>query len=508
MRLVAPLLTVLLALAAPLLATATELPPETVVGPLDDLTCPVLALDPVTHEPHVAYVSGQVLYHAWRAGGTWQTEVVATSVYGSPTTFDGFDLKLTPDGRPVVAYFVTGPAPGVIVAAIREGGVWLADTLDFEPGTFTSPALAVSPLTGEPTVAWGKRPAPFPAPLEIKLARRSAGAWTSQVLDTTTSSSSVLAVAVDLADRPSVLWMRLRADGRAARVLTCGTATAPAGPFEIAPVDSELATPGYFALAVDPVNGEPRVVYNAISTTNQRSVRYAARDGALGWQRTDVTLVYSQTPPPSLALDPAGDPFVGLTFYTPIAPQDIRGGDEPGLGGCIYTSTGSVCLAHREGGAGTGDFQEYDCVAAPGANDAVNAPRSVATITAGVVDVAWRTPGNPACAPFTIHYARSTPFAGVPPGAGTHVALSPVAPNPARLGASLHVAFELAATSEATIELHDVAGRRVAERSIGALPAGPHALEWSPAAPRAGLYWLAVRAGGARLGARPVVLTR
>src|SRR5213075_160754 len=100
-------------------------------------------------------------------------------------------------------------------------------------------------------VAWGKRPAPG-APLEIKLARHSAGAWTSQVLDTTTSSSSVLAVAVDLADRPRVLWARLRADGRAARVLTCATATAPAGPFEIAPVDSELSIPAYFALAVDP----------------------------------------------------------------------------------------------------------------------------------------------------------------------------------------------------------------------------------------------------------------
>src|SRR5204863_9586451 len=101
MRLVAPLLAVLLALAAPLPTRATEIPPETVVGPLGDLTCPVLALDPITHEPHVAYVSEHVLYHAWRAGGTWQTEVVALSVSGDAVAdFDGFDLKMTPDGRP------------------------------------------------------------------------------------------------------------------------------------------------------------------------------------------------------------------------------------------------------------------------------------------------------------------------------------------------------------------------------------------------------------------------
>jgi hypothetical protein len=467
----------------------------------------VLALDPVTHEPHVAYVSNAVLYHAWRSGGTWQTEVVASSVYGSASSaFDGVDLKIAPDGRPVATWFVTGAGSGIIVAAIRNVGGWFADTLDFLPGGFTSPALAVSPLTGEPSVAWGKRPGPV-TPLDIKLARHSGGAWNTQVLDTTTISPSVLAVAVDFADRPSVAWLRLRADGRNARVLTCGTATAPAGPFELAAVDSEFTLGGYFALAVDPNTGEPRLAYNATAISNQRSIRYAARDGGIGWQRTVVRAFADFSAVPSLALDPNGDPFVGLTVMTPIGPAEIRDGAGPGLESCVVVATGDICLSHRAGGAGTGDFQLYDCVNTIEVRDAVNASRSVASLTNGVVDVAWRTPSY-SCAPYSIHYQRSTPLAGVPPGAGPHVALAPIAPNPARLGGSLRVAFELAGAADATVELHDLAGRRIAEQSLGALPAGPHAFDWQPVAPRVGLYWLMVRAGDARIGARPVVLAQ
>ncbi len=482
---------------------ATALPPETVADVLGNATCPVLALDPATGEPHVAYVNQGTLYHAWKAGAVWQSETVASNVFGDASlNRDGFDLQMLPGGRAAVLYFQLGQRK--MMYAVRESGGWLADTLDTVAGSFMSGSLAVSPVTGEPTAAWGTRAVPG-TPYEIKLARRSGGTWATQVLDTTSAPWRAVAVAVDLADRPRVAWARPRSDGRAARVLTCATATSPAGPFVIAAVDSELT--GYFSLAVDPSDGEPRIAYGATAISFESTIRYAARDGVLGWQSTVVMPSSGFQPSPSLAFDAIGAPFIALTRYSPVAPNEVRGGDDPSLGQCLNFQTGTVCVTHRQGGAGTGAFELYDCLFPPVDSDAISGPRALATHVAGVVAVVQRGPAN-ACAPFTLGFTLSTPFAGVGPGAGARVALAPVAPNPARMGAPLRVVFELARAAAVTIEVHDVAGGRVAERALGRLGPGPHTLDWAPAVSRAGVYWLSVRTDGARLGTRSAVFVR
>lgn len=256
-------------------------PPDT-IALLSDATRPVLALDPVTGEAHVAYVSNGTLHHGWKSGGAWQDEPIADRVgwLQSLTQYGGIDLRVAPDGR-VFALF---NRLGLLICAERENGTWRRDTLDALPGPRTPLSLAVSPVTGEPTAAWTKRGAPG-EPSEIKLARRSGGEWTTQLLDTVSVATLTASVAVDLADRPRVAWGRPRADDDPRQVLTCAMATGPSGPYVSAPVDSQLYN--HLAIAVDPTDGEPRIVY-VVLDANVRTVRYAAHDAGPGWQGVSV----------------------------------------------------------------------------------------------------------------------------------------------------------------------------------------------------------------------------
>ena len=64
----------------------------------------------------------------------------------------------------------------------------------------------------------------------------------------------------------------------------------------------------------------------------------------------------------------------------------------------------------------------------------------------------------------------------VPGEAPLAFALDPVRPNPSR-GGTLAVCFTLASAAAASLELLDVAGRRIAAHEVGSLGAGRHALD-------------------------------
>jgi hypothetical protein len=86
-------------------------------------------------------------------------------------------------------------------------------------------------------------------------------------------------------------------------------------------------------------------------------------------------------------------------------------------------------------------------------------------------------------------------------------ALSGAAPNPVRVGA-LSVRFALAEQAPGTLELLDVAGRRVAWRELASLAPGTHTLPFPESASLApGMHWLRLRQGTREASAR-VVLTR
>lgn len=80
------------------------------------------------------------------------------------------------------------------------------------------------------------------------------------------------------------------------------------------------------------------------------------------------------------------------------------------------------------------------------------------------------------------------------------------APNPLRDGTTLR--FELTAPGSVSLEILDVAGRRVATLHRGPLPAGPHARPWRPArGTSSGVYWARLAAPEG-VETRRLVLTR
>ena len=467
-------------------------PADSVVTGLVDATCPAAAIDRITGKAHLAYIDNGTLHHAWQVGGDWLDEPVASAAGSANFPLDGTDIGVGPNGVVWVLY----RGDGNLVCARREGGTWFPEPLD----TWSSiggMALAISPVTGEPVVAWGKRQG-VGLPVDFKLARRSGGVWTTQLLDTSATSQTRVAVAVDHLDRPRVAYSRPRGDAVAARVLTCAMATGPTGPFVFSVVDSQLT--GYVSLALDPTSGDPRLAYGAVLSFRPE-VRYAAWDGG-GWQM--VPLVWADVP--SLVIDAAGNPFISMTEYTNFSPQGIGVGPFATQENCFITSTGTVCLYHRSGGTGFGTFQDYQCVRLP-FYDVLSGPRAMVAYAANSVGVSLRSPSR-WCHPYDIGFARSTPLADVPPRLGGSAMLQALAPNPSRLGDPLLVRFSLARTADVVLELHDAAGRTVARRAWSGVGAGDQTLEWAPTLARPGLYWLSVRADGVRLGSRPAVVVR
>src|SRR5262245_46157713 len=238
-----------LALVAIALASVVALDPASAQSPtdtiavVDDTSYPALALEPSSATPHVVYSSAATLYHAVKSAGSWLIEPVATGVSSS---LKHIDLRLAPNGTPVALY----ARLGTLECAVRESGGWATHTLD--TGTISALALAISPVTGEPVAVWALGPTgPGVAPA-IKFARRMAGVWNTQRVDTTSlpPGKLVVGVAVDFADRPLVAWARPGGTVGSGTVLTCATAAGPSGPFTPEPVDSTLSA--YLSLAADP----------------------------------------------------------------------------------------------------------------------------------------------------------------------------------------------------------------------------------------------------------------
>ena len=67
----------------------------------------------------------------------------------------------------------------------------------------------------------------------------------------------------------------------------------------------------------------------------------------------------------------------------------------------------------------------------------------------------------------------------VPQSGASPLSLEPLSPTPSRMD-RLGLRFTLPREGEVSVELLDVAGRRIAAHDFGALPAGRHSLDWSP----------------------------
>ncbi|MEM8601746.1 MAG: T9SS type A sorting domain-containing protein, partial [Bacteroidota bacterium] len=90
-------------------------------------------------------------------------------------------------------------------------------------------------------------------------------------------------------------------------------------------------------------------------------------------------------------------------------------------------------------------------------------------------------------------------------GRPTAFALRGAYPNP--FTSSTTIAFDLPASSDVTLEVYDMTGRRVAVLTDASMPAGTHTMRWDAASAASGVYLVALRTDDARV-TRTVVLTR
>ena len=415
---------------------------------------------------------------------TWSCETIATTLVPQPS------LTLDAAGVPYVAFSANQPC-----VAKRVNGSWVLDALTTPTGkdapqldiiNFVTPTIAVGETGPSPYVLYSKSPEN-----DIWFAQRESGSWQYERLSTNGGSPDV---ETDAAGTPHILFL----DGALGH--RYGVRDGASWTFETAPGYGPLALDfagrpqilsvagidlewsirnangwsteivaddgvGQTSLAIDG-DGEPHV---AFSDNDTQRVRYARRVAGT-WTVETVATGIGQWVSTSIALGAGGEPFIA--FYDQAA--------------------GSLRFARRVNGAWT-----HELVEATGtpANDLC----SLAIDGAGRPHIAYfNTPAR------LLRYATtSAPVAGVQPVAALDFGIASLGPNPARSGGALDLALRLDAPRTVTLELLDLAGRRVASREPVALAAGTQHVSWAPRVNAGGLYFLAVRSNrGERLTTR------
>lgn len=412
-----------------------------------------LALD-ASSLPHVAYwhvTSG--VRHAWFNGAYWQNELVEVPVgpepAAGPAAAGPASTNLLINVSVAAAAFGTtpmlayarenylghSPAYGPVRFGVRGPGGWTVENVGSLVGL--APALAVGPA-GQVHLA-------CLANNDVVYARRTEAGWESETVAPGVGYSR-LSLCVDANDVPRLAY----GEGSALR---CATRT-PQGW-----VSEPVANPAYGAsLAVDG-SGGLRMCY-----TTGGTLVYAMR-GPGGWSGEPVAPLGSTWAETSLALDEHGRPRI--------------------LFDCGPTGGPEIRFAFRDGGAWA--------VEVP---DTSNATIQSPSLAIGAAGRAWasynRLPGD------QLLVATALPVAGVAPTAA-RFSLRLAGANPARAGAPLALALESPLAQDVTLELFDVAGRRVADRRLVRAAAGPQGIAWPAGDLRPGLYLLRARAavGGA-----------
>jgi hypothetical protein len=381
--------------------------------------------------PHVAYydaVNGNLKY-ASHDGTNW---VVETADGTADDVGEFCALALDSLDRPHIAYY--DDTHQRLMYTAKLGASWsreIADTASFDCGWY--PSIAVD-RTGQPWIASYDRGAGNP-----RVSRRNAGGgWTGQYLDTTFALSGFYAsIALDPGGTPHVGYYDL-----SGKKLIYATRRPNANHTDFVWVqetaDSSADDVGIFSsLAVDRF-GRVEMAYMDLTTAD---LKWAIRDATSGhWARAIVhggieEVGYNC----SIALDPIGYPIVsyhnGTAGTLMLARRDVGGwhrqtvDDSPGIVG-LYSSVGTDAQ---------GNFRI-----------------SYWDGTAHTLKFAW---------------GPTVTLTGAPPLA-VAVPRLVMAPNPARAGA--RVRFLAGDPDVASVEVLDIAGRRVTQLALGA----DHAAEW------------------------------
>jgi hypothetical protein len=160
------------------------------------------------------------------------------------------------------------------LATRAPAGGWTTETVDPGPGVGAWSSLALDPASGEPRIAYHDA-----ASRRLELAVRTAGTWTTGVVDPPASDSE-----------------------------TVGT---------------------YASLVLDPLSGEPRVSYgwvNADPGAASSCLRIARRSGGGSWSHEDVACDASAQTTMGVSTALAAEPVTGL-LRVAFASQSLSGDD-------------------------------------------------------------------------------------------------------------------------------------------------------------------------------------
>jgi len=414
-------------------------------------------------------------------------------------------LALDRDGLPHIAYSLTAREPRI---ANRAGSGWTFETFTTPDNALVSDglvrnrpdeanliytcsvALGLDPVTDEPRLAWSQN-----WDWDVWYAQRAQGVWSYELV-----GSSVLMGSLQV-DRTGLVHA----------TFTDRYGVRSGGSWQV-------ETPGFTGTLALDSQDHPHALF--VTGPNEDHDLWYARRGPSGWTTEPVTSVGDVTAA-QLAVDAAGRIHVaffertqqlvryalrdgsGWSFQTIAGPTGHTSMVSIALGldgePCVsywHLDRGDQYFARRDGGIWVSEV--VDSAGSAGG------PSSLVIDPTGVPRIAYQDQyGN------RIRYAtRLAPVVDVPRSAAVlGFAIERMAPNPLRAGAAIDLALRLDGERGLTVDLFDLAGRRVASRAPERVAAGVQYLRWSPGVAEAGLYFLSVRSDrGERLGTRIAIL--
>lgn len=428
-------------------------------------TSPLFGLD------HVAWTRNLALRHAWKAFGSWQTEVAADTAVS-------YDIGVKGDGLATLAY---SDSSGRLVFAERTESGWARDTVVTVPGA--QMRISVAPR-GEPAIAWEEF---FPPDGfgRLRYARRVSGSWTITEVDTLlTNTTPSLVLGNDGRPRiAAVPW----ADTPILTAVSVYEGAGPTGPFDRADVDTMGAGP--VSLAWDDVHQRPLLAYGArrIGDSDLHpDYRLAWRDAASDWHEKEMAFAdFLNFRSVAIALDPVGT--VGVLWY-----------DE----GFQITH-----FSRQPPGVPSMPFDPDVVVSNPFADSWLFTNSAMASHQYGTFDLCWRSPRFAAPVSAIVYREFTPATTAVPlPSASAGVRLD-LSPTPRAAGEPVLLRWSQPRAGDARLTAFDLAGRVVMSHTAGRLAAGDHEYRWAPSVLAPGVYWISLQLDG-RPVARRVLVSR
>lgn len=202
-------------------------------------------------------------------------------------------------GAPAISYY--DATTGDLKYAAETGAAWHNETVDSAGDVGQYSSLALDPTTGAPRISY------YDATNgDLKYAAWNGSAWQITIVDGTDSNAGrFCSLALDpLTNRPRISYVRCTDNGCALWYTAWNGAT-----WQAQMVDWEWGSTGYYSsLALDPLNGDPRISYQRLQ--GDGDLRYAAWNGAT-WDLQTVRYQDDHGYYTSLALHPdTGQPQI------------------------------------------------------------------------------------------------------------------------------------------------------------------------------------------------------